>query len=72
MRVWKIVIRPDSEAPDLAQGYALAETAQKARAMVDHPATLVFEMHPETSWPGEPNSRLVWSSWPLPEGLVSQ
>ena len=58
MRVWKICIRPDPELPDLAQGYALAETAEEAAALVDHPDCHVFEKHPNMLWPGEPGTRL--------------
>ena len=35
MRVWKVCIRPDLEAPDLAQGYVLAESKDDALAVVD-------------------------------------
>jgi hypothetical protein len=69
MRVWKIVIRPDPEARDLAQGYAWARTAQEARNLVDEPDVLVFEKHPDMMWPGSPAKRLIWPSRPLPEGL---
>lgn len=69
MRVWKIVIRPDPDAPDLAQGYAWARTAQEAPNLVEEPDVLVFQMHRDMMWPGNPEKRLIWSSWPLPEGL---
>ena len=43
MHVWKVCIRPDPEAPDLAQGYVLAADREDAFATVDHPDAEVFE-----------------------------
>jgi hypothetical protein len=36
---------------------------------VEEPDVLVFEKHPDMMWPGNPEKRLIWSSWPLPHGL---
>ena len=47
MPVWKVCIRPDPEAPDLAQGYVLAADREDAFATVDHPDAEVFEAGPE-------------------------
>ncbi len=43
MHVWKVCIRPDPGAPDVAQGYVLAANKKDAFAIVDHPDAEVFE-----------------------------
>ena len=50
MPVWKVVLRPDQDEADLAQGYALAETCEEALALVDHPDGLAFPKHREAPW----------------------
>lgn len=60
LHTWKIVIRPDPEAPDLAQGWALARSQAEALALVGHPAALAFPS--AAQWPGQPGSRLSWSN----------
>lgn len=57
-----MVIRPDVQRADLAQGYALAETREEVYEMVDHPDAMVFWKHPETPWPGKHGERLIWTS----------
>ena len=67
MQVWKVIIRPDPQAPDLAQGYALAEKRKDVYERVGHPDTMVFWQHLQTPWPGEPGETLMLTSgWPKP------
>lgn len=64
-RVWKLIVRPDPEAPDTGQGYAFAETAEEARVLAgDIPHLLVFEKHPLMRWPGPPGDVIDWSWGP--------
>jgi hypothetical protein len=71
MQVWKVIIRPDPLLPDLAQGYALAETEHDARQMAGHPDAMAFPKHPLTPWPGEPGKRIMWTSnWPVNEPVM--
>lgn len=60
MLVWKIVIRPNPQEPDLAQGYALAATMEEALAMVGHNDANAFP-HRDL-WPGRADERLCWSN----------
>ena len=64
MPVFKICIRPDPEAPDLAQGYVLATDRDDALATVDHPDAEVFET--AMPWPGYSGQRVVWGTRPPP------
>ena len=57
MHVWKVCIRPDPEAADVAQGYVLAADEQDAFAIVDHPDAEVFETDPAMPWPGHAGQR---------------
>ena len=43
--------------------------ALNCAAMAEEPDVLVFEKHSDMMWPGNPERRLIWSSWPLPHGL---
>ena len=65
MRVWKVCIRPDPVAPDLAQGYVLAADKKDAFATVDHPDAEVFEAEPAMPWLGHAGERIVWVTRPL-------
>ena len=69
MPIWKVCIRPDPEAPDLAQGYVLAADKKDAFATVDHPDAEVFEVDSAMPWPGKVGERLVWVTRPLPPEL---
>ncbi len=66
MPVWKVCIRPDPEAPDLALGYVLAAGKKDAFAAVDHPDAEVFEADTVMPWPGHVGECLVWVTRPLP------
>lgn len=59
-QTWKVIIRPDPEAPDLAQGWALARSRAEALALVGHPAAMAFPV--AAQWPGKPGSRLDWTN----------
>lgn len=62
LRVWKLHIRPDPDAPDMGQGYAIAASGEEARLLAGNPpGLLVFETRPETLWPGQPGRRAEWS-----------
>ena len=64
-RVWKLVVRPDPEAPDRGQGYAYAETAEEAAILAgDIPHLIVFEKHERMLWPGPPGDVICWSYGP--------
>ena len=69
MHVWKVCIRPDPEAPDIAQGYVLAADKKDAFATVDHPDAEEFEADSAMPWPGHVGERLVWVTRPLPSEL---
>lgn len=62
MQVWKVVIRPDPQKADLAEGFALAASESEVHAMVDHPDAPVFWQHPRTPWPAEPGETLMRTS----------
>lgn len=64
MRIWKIVIRPDTDEADLAQGYARADTCEDALALADHPHALAFPMHPDKAWPGKADTCIAWVNAP--------
>ncbi len=66
MRVWKLLIRPHGDAPDLGQGWALAETLGEALRLAGHPEAMAILT--ETTWPGAPGELVFWSSGPLAGG----
>ena len=58
--VWKICFRSDSDRPDIAQGYAQAETKTEALALVGHPDALAYRDH--DVWSGSPDTRVFFTS----------
>ena len=64
MPVFKVIDRPDPDAPDRAQGWVMADSEAEARAVVS--AYLPTEARPlffsfETKiWPGPPGTPVWW------------
>ena len=59
--VWKVVIRPRPDAPDVRQGYVRAESEDEALVLVNSQFAVLWTC-PGKLWPGSPNSSLCWSN----------
>ena len=59
MPVWKAVVRPDPECPDVRQGYVRADDEDKARRLVGDDVLLFAK--PGMIWPGAPGAAVDWT-----------
>lgn len=63
LTVWKIVVRPDPELPDRAQGWALAETEAEALRPAGSDDAIAFP-YPRKIWPGSEGCVVSWCNHP--------
>jgi len=59
MPVFAYTIAADQHRPSDGDGFVRAETIHEAVALVGHPEVNVYELPPDTVWPGEPGEA-VW------------